>query len=107
MIAGFSERTIICFPNTSKGGADLVLRLNALPLTIASDGTALKTFRAVPVVRDELQPSMIEFEAEHLAAAIERLHQMANAGSFVLESGAQRLGTVHLITRGEWWFSSF
>lgn len=84
-----------------------MLRLNALPPTIASDGTALKTFRAVPVVRDELQPCMIEFEAEHLAAAIERLHQMANAGSFVLESEAQRLGTVHLITRGEWWFSSF
>lgn len=73
----------------------------------AGASTDQKTYRARPVGRDACSVLKIEFEEENLAQAIRRLIGIKNQGNFVIEIGNERLGIVHIVGRGEWWFSSF
>ncbi|KZY56819.1 hypothetical protein A3736_07190 [Erythrobacter sp. HI0063] len=65
-----------------------------------------KTYRARALYRHDGLTNEIEFEAEHLAAAIQTLSEAKNCGSSVVEDEEKRLGTVHLINPGQWWFTS-
>ena len=64
------------------------------------------TYRARPANRGYRQILKIEFEAANLAAAIQRLNNIKNQGDFVIETDEKRLGTLHIVKQGQWWFSS-